>query len=422
MGKDDLTIKVNYVLGDTSAFKQGAHQASVATQQANAAASGLTTGTRAYNVQVGKPADSSPSTVKGVLENIIGTGWMKKLGIAGAVGAAAYGSIGTGASDMASVSAGGPFLRGHGFAGMIDSAYGFLSGRSTREALQDMKLQHGDFKVSQFSQKLETQREIDAVKRQATFKPITEINQLQRTQLEREKLSNELRMVRNQATAADEKVQAGRILDGMQVNQGRLGKMKVGGGIDEINFVKEQIKLQDDLIARSKDMIALRQQQVQLETEAVMQRKQTIKDDATAYGAMSPEERMFANSAAQRLRSGQQLTPEEISSLSGFGSARPDLDKYLRKQADESGFTGFLATAGDEGLRKAADRAEKTNVTVEAALDEEKLGAAIWKNAQGDLGEFIKKITVGSEAKLDLERRLQRLKTERSVVAGTSVD
>lgn len=433
----DLTIKVNYVLGDTSAFQQAGQQAdqlsrnaqnNMRTETATAVASQqqLINGVRAYNVQVGAAGAGAPKgMLGGFLQGGIG-GMMKGAGLAGALGLAAYGAIGTGASDYASISSGGPFLRGHGFAGMADSMYGFLSGRGTREALEDFKLGRGDLNASRYGQMLSTQREADSAAREGMFRPITEINPLRRQEAERNMLSRQLRTLRDQERKAVDGVNIDIGLDNL--GKGRIGSMRVGGEIDNINHLKMQVQLQDDIIARNREMVDIRKQQVQFETDALMQRKQSLHSDATRYATMSPEERMEAVSAGQRLSAGQPLTPDDIGTLSQFGGARNKLDAYLRKQAEGDGYSGFMGLVGDEKLKGAINQASGglgVSVTIEKieqALDEQKLGDAMWKAMQRDSEDSVNKIKVAGRVKIELEQKLHRLQEQRKVVVGTNLD
>lgn len=486
----EVTLKVNFTLGDRSAFSQASQQSDQLSRQTQANMRSETA-TAIANLNAfhaaGRDYASSRAQMwlasadtrawsnsrswggnglwrrgaegkeqKGMLAELItgGLPGLLKGGLAGAGLMAGYGLLGTGVSDFQNFGAGGNGLRGHGFAGILDSIYGMISGRNTREANEDFRLQRGDYRASQFGTSSEANRSIDALRRQMLVPPNSEINPLERIARERSDLRTAMWASKGQFDVAKSSVtdpgeMAARIAAkragdfelakqemtqkiAMQGHQAafadkelrkRIEESAPGPGadnIDMINSLKIQIKLQDDLATRAREMVGLREQQVQLENSALMSRKQQIKDDASQFGSMTPAERMFANSSAQRLMAGKQLTPEEIGSLGRFSSAKPALDKYLRKVADESGLTGFLGTVGDKDLREAAGRAQERNTSIEMQLDEKSLANAIWDEARKDILNLIKSIKTSTITKLELETKMENLQIKRQTITGTN--
>lgn len=427
----ELTIKVNYVLGDTTtAFVAASQQADQLSRNAqnNMKAETATAvaaqnqlaqnATRNMNVQLGQAAKP-----KSMLETFLGGGiggMLKSGGLAGALGLAAYGAVGTGASDYQNF-AGGMGLRGHGFSGMADSVYGFLSGRATKEAHEDFRMSRGDVNASLIRQRATTQGEADSLIRSGSFRPITEVNPLQKIEAERMQMAYKHRQMQRQA------------MDAQMNAMGQIPDFNVtrnAGEMDgQINSLKASIAGQEDVINRKKEMQAFRQQQVEFEGQNETSRRQSIRGDAQRYGSMTPEERMQAVSAGQRLSANQPLTPDEVGVLSQFSSSQDKLSKYLQKDAEGSGVTSFLKMIGDDKLKESYNRAEGGNIGInvtieklEQSLDEKVLADAIFQQMKKDSIDNANDVKILGKLKVELETKLQNLQEKRKVIAGTKLD
>lgn len=427
MSDKTLTVKVNYELGTTTAFVAASQQAAVLAQQAQsnarATANAVTSaqqqiaaGAMAHNHNINLAAPGKP---KSMLENFLGGGiggMLKSGGLAGALGLAAYGAIGTGAGDFQNFM-GGTGLRGHGFSGMADSVYGFLTGRATKEAHEDRRMELGDTNASLMRQRLTTQAEVDSIIRSGSYRPITEVNPLKKIEAERLQMGYKHRQMQRQAMNAQ--------MDALGAVQDFPVTNDLGTLDGQINTLKMNIAKQEDVITRKKEMQAFRSQQVDFEAGAETARRQSIRSDAQRYGSMTPEERMQAVAAGQRLSANQPLTQDEIGVLSQFSSAQDKLNKYLTKDAEGSGISSFLNMIGDDKLKESFKFAQGGNVGInvtieklEQSLDEKVLADAIFQQMKKESVENANDVKIQGKIKIELETKLQNLQEKRKAIFG----
>ena len=405
MSQKAVTVVVDYKLGSTEGFSQAA---SSAEQSAGRQSSAYVTELKRVQGAAGKAGGTAGAAASGNLPGILGL--LGKGGLTGLLGGSVYGAAGMLASDAANFGTGGPLMRGSGFIGAVDSAYGHLTGRGTYEAKRGWKIEEGQFQANQWQERMNTFREIDAVKRSMQFRPITEADPMKRLEKQRAQIDSEMRLARHDKEYSSVRFETAK----GDFKNNRIVGMNAGREADRIVMQNLENKNREDQLAREKEITALATQRRDFEHQILATRKESIRDSRIAYGAATPEERAAAQSAAGRLKRGENLMPEEIGMLNRFGIAQQPLQEYLARRGDQAGFNQFAAVAGDEQTSDAAQSAiakgqqnPNINIGIEAELGIEKVAAKVQdmlRKAVADELGTVKNVLV---TKQDVEQMLR---------------
>lgn len=403
MSQKNLTVVVDYKMGSAEGFSQAAASAE---QSAGRQSSAYVTELKRVQGAASKAGGVAGAAASGNLPGILGL--LGKGGLAGLLGGSLYGGAGMLASDAANFGTGGPLMRGSGFIGAIDSAYGHLTGRGTYEAKRGWKIEEGQFQANQWQERMNTFREIDSMKRSMLFRPITEADPMRRIEKQRAQIDAEIRQAKYDKEYSS--VRFATTKDDFKNN--RIVGMNAGRDTDRIVMQNLENKNKEDQLAREKEITALATQRRDFEHQILATRKESVRDSRIAFGAATPEERAAAMSAAGRLKRGENLMPEEIGMLGRFGIAQQPLQEYLSRRGDQASFNQFAAVAGDDQTSKAARAAiakgeRNINIGIEAELEAEKLAAKVQDLLRKAVAEEIGNVKNVLVSKQDVEQMLR---------------
>lgn len=366
----EVTIKVGYVLGSTKGLSDGAkHADQMASNIKGAGQAAAGSMQEGLDKLAKEQADegnkkSIGGTIKKSLDNVAGGfGLFKWIAAAGAA-AAAIGKV----SADSHMLAGGAMLRGQGISGMVTGAYDFMSGRGTKEGLQDLKLGQQDFYIGQIAQKMERAFEKSTALRETQFKPITEVDPLKRQVAEMVRLNSQRQQIANDMEKAQVKFSAER---GEMAN-GRFMNMRVGAGgafVDEVGELKSKIAEGQAMVQYKTQLKDIAKQELDLVAQQVQQRKEAVRSSALSFGAKTPLEQDFLKRAGARLNAGEELMPEEIGALGGVPMAQDKLNKYLMKRAGAGRFNEFAESVGDATVAGAARASVQVGGSIDVSIE-----------------------------------------------------
>ncbi len=341
----EVTIKVGYELGSTKGLDQGAkHADGMAAnikEAGKAAAGSMEDGLSKLAKEQAdeKSKKSIGGSIKKTLDNVAGGfGLFKWIAAAGAA-AAAIGKV----SADSHMLAGGAMLRGQGISGMVTGAYDFMSGRSTKEGLQDLKLGQQEFYINQIGQRMERAFERSSALRSVQFKPITEVDPLKRYAASLTRVES-----LKQQTGIDFQQSLHKFgVEADQLSRQRFMDMKAGNFVDEVGELNMRAASLQSEIKYQGTLGDLEKQRLDLVTQQVQTKRGELRGGALAFGAKTPMEQEFVKRAGRRLEMGEQLAPEEIGALSSDPAAQDMLNKMLMKRAMAGGYREHVGTVGD---------------------------------------------------------------------------
>lgn len=347
----ELTIKVNYVLGNGSAFEAAA----VAAENVNRkVASGFDKLASAVGPQAGSGLSGIASLLRG--------------GVAGAMGYfGVNAAIGAGNMIGSSIFAQG--ARGAGVVGAFDSVFGGISGRGVREHWADVKTGLGGAQAGIFGEGLATDTARFSIFNASRFAPSTAVDPFQRQREERELLIKQQAAAREAYKSVQSKYnQEMKAMD-------EINKSKQGANDDAVNTLNRK-KLQEAYYRHTEQFKAGElqrgEQLAQFDKAFYEQRKSSIRDFKLDFGGKTLAEQQSFKIAAGLLDAGQELLPEQIAMLRTSPVHAEKLNKHLMKNAERAGADDVLKTADTEIKRaaesKAAFKAVGGNMEVEDFL------------------------------------------------------
>ncbi|HQR41850.1 MAG TPA: hypothetical protein PLX97_04180, partial [Gemmatales bacterium] len=340
----ELTVKVNYVLGDQSAFAQAGSAAASVSQKVQ---STFASAARDLGLSVDGARRSLGSLLSGGIGTLAGAGVLS--GIAGGI-----------SSDLIMAKGAGGGMRGHGLSGLNDSFWGMVTGRSTKEAITDQKMWMSSQESALAGIRTSGLDASLAVTRSSMFKPITEVDPIKRLQEERGLLA----MQRGQAAWDYKQVMAGReaalkkvdFIHSQKMDLSQEGQRAWLAGLAEADKVflgKKQEYYQEE-VQRAGQMEAL--------NKSVFEgRKSQMRSSQMAWGAMTLAEQQSHRISLDLLKRRQKLLPEQISQLESIPEAKEMLDEYKLREGKASGhaeaMAGLKGDMGQANLRAVAMKA-----------------------------------------------------------------
>lgn len=390
--QEEVTIKINTVMGSTKGYDDAAKYAQKAmgqaaqqggAQVAQQFESGI--GSFIKKQQGGGSSGSKKALgmLEGVASNVAGGNAMGLIGMLGKLGgsaaiATALVNIGqqigvTNTMSNAGLS-GGNGLRGHGLYGSIMGVKDWFTGRSTREGMEDLQVGQNDFIRGQLTARLGTDTDVAMRRAGVAFNPLTEADPFERARQERAQLqarADDMRARRELAARRAENHSAAlRRAQYIDINTGH-------------NISKEAAQLQQAEMQKQAQQFAdageqITQQQRDFEFGQLGQRKAVLFQGKQAWGQTLPGERTHIVNILQKMRAGQRVGPTELAVARSQGWAQETVNKYLEEQADDASiggpsFSEALAAGGDKTYAEAARRQIQVGGKIEHYLDEQKL-------------------------------------------------
>lgn len=366
----ELTVKVNYVLGNQSAFTDAATQAEVVNQKVKQGATGVQSWLDKAKSAIGLGQGGVLSRAGGMLQAAGGIGGAGggALGSALGISGLLYGGGMLAQDAIGLFGGGGGPMRGHGFIGMADSLYGWMSGRGLRERRQDMKLSEGDFIAGQVGARLASERERFEIARQART-PITEVDPYRRAEMERRRMA----MDAGQNTLNLHKQEQEYRRDLAKMREGNILAMKAGKTVDWMNEERLRQTYMQNREESLRKMYAISGDRMAFEAQQLEQKKGTLREGQMAWGTMGVDERASVIMSAERLKKpGETLMPEEISRLNQMGIFRQAVQDYQLRKGAEGGYDELTRLAGDKEFATAGERAiSKRSRGIKTTLEEE---------------------------------------------------
>ena len=390
----EVLVKVGFVTGTTKAFDDAAKMSKQAGATVNQAANNAgqtleditNNAGKAFEEVAKKQSKKGKGSIVGGIEEGLkgiaaGGGLFKMLGLAGA----AAGAVGKLSSDFQMMSS-GTMLRGQGISGMLGDIKDFFTGRGTRESLEDFKLMKTDFNTNILAQTLERTFQKSTALREASIRPITEVDPLKRQ-------AEELSLVRERQRGVERAESKAELTAIIEKSRALSGKTGYDDWTDAAAYTKLEIELQKDQIRYKEQIRDLSKQELSIAAQQFEAKKGMIRGGKIAFGEMSIGEQQFALKAAERYKAGEQLHPSEVGMLRRTGIGGASMDEYAIKRAEQRGFTNLAADVGDKEVRKAAQASLTVGGTIEANLDTGKEFDKVFKKTE----EVVKKV----EAELD---------------------
>lgn len=325
----EVTVKVNYVLGNQSAFAEAGKRADD------------------VNKKVNEVGGSFLSKFQSVLTTgMQGGGISGMLGAAG-IGAGAMGTFGAG-YGIASGLAGtlhGSGMRGQGILGFIDDWMAPLSGRGAREAKQDIKIGQSGHFASVTGERLQAQREMQDLRRSTLFAPSTSVDPFQRQREERQMLANQMMSLQGDKSRTEREYQQNR---GAMV---ALNAQAIGAGERDTNnmnirkldaeYFKNTAKFKQEELARATELNAL-------DKSVYEQKKSMTRGSQLQFASMNLGEQQSLMMAAETLKAGKTLMPEQAAMLRSSPMFAEKMQAYDMQYAERSGFGQLRKLAGAE--------------------------------------------------------------------------
>ena len=390
----EVLVKVGFVTGTTKAFDDAAKMAKQAGGQvagaANAAGQTLedvsNSAGKAFEEVAKKQSKKGKGSIVGGIEEGLkgiaaGGGIFKMLGLAGA----AAGAVGKISSDVQMFGS-GTMLRGQGLTGMLGDIKDFFTGRSTRESLEDFKLMKSDFNTNILAQTLERSFQKSTALREASNRPITEVDPLKRQ-------AEELALVRKRISDTEDADFKNELVGLQEKSKNFAGKNTYADWVDAAAYTKLEVELQKSSIRYKEQLRDLSKQELAVTAQQFEAKKSMVRGGKIAFGEMTVGEQQFALKAAERYKAGEQLHPSEVGILRRSGIGGASMDQYSIDRAEKRGFTNLAALVGDKEVSKAAQASLTIGGTIEANLDTGKEFERVFKKTE----EFVKK----TEAELD---------------------
>jgi len=405
----EVLVKVGFITGTKQAFDDAQKMAGQASKGIQGAAGNAGQAVAAaVNVakdELGGLAEEqgkkgNKKGLVGSIENGLkalasGGGLFKWLGLAGA-GAATIGKI---ASDVQMSGMQGGGLRGHGLSGMVHDIKDFFTGRGTKEAMQDFNLMKSDFATKQFGETLERAFAKSTATREASYKPITEVDPLKRQKAE-------LALIRQKQKDTDSAADDSEIA-GLTKRAGFFakGKDRWNNFEESVEYDKIVLETEKDKLRYKEQLRDLSKQELAITAQQLESKKETIRGGKIAFGQMTAGEQEFAIKASERYKSGAELHPTEIAALRRTGFGDQAMNDYAIARAEKRGVNQLAANVGDPDIRKAAAISINVGGKLEANLDATKEFDKVFEQAK----DFTKKI----EDEIDmLRRKTQKLELD----------
>lgn len=404
MPTEEVTIKINTVMGSTKGVDDVARHVKNAAGSAAVQAGGVVVDNAraALETQVkelqsklfGGKGGGARGGSSGMFGSYTGAGGMLSQGLQGSMQGLASGNLlgmlGRFAAPLALLGAqanvmqgmggtmamtsmnldGGMGLRGQGIYGKLKGWQDWANNRDTYESGMDFRLQQGEFQRGLFSQKLgldveKAQRRINVDPR---FNPITEANQFEAARDRRAMLAQKQAEIRRQDKMAGEK------MGGYEAAMNQAAFMNVGmvgplWKLEENRTRVERLKQREQFQAMDEGVAEERKQ---FEFQQLGQKKATVQSARQQWGGMLPVQRAQTMSIISRMKAGQQVSPEEVSQIEGLGIANETVMEWRNKQAEQGafGFNKMASEIGDPTFSKAAKAAIKFDGKIEHYLDE----------------------------------------------------
>lgn len=393
----ELTVKVNYVLGDQSAFTDAASHA------------------EGVNKKIAASGESFLSRFQSGLGAMGGAAMrMAAGGLGGMLG---VGTIGAIAGNINSDLMTGGGLRGHGLSGLGDSFMGMVMGRGTREAMIDINKQQGEYIAAQRAGQVSSFMQQTDVMRGTAYGGVTEVDPVRRIEAERELM---------QQKDFHAKFDFGRLkgshdasIAEMRLHHDKLGDNSVQGkAAREMDLAR----INNVFLENQKNyLMGALQRQTEinnLDKQVFESRKAAMREGKMQWGGMTLAQQQSTKISLDLLKNKQPLMPEQIAQLHGIPEAKEALDEYLLKQGKEGGYGAAVAgLKGDMGRANAMSEGVKSSTGLD--IDPENFLEAgsrfeLTNKLKKFLGEGLAEIIAGLEGGQQWGREnAQRLMQER---------
>lgn len=334
----ELTVKVNYVLGNQSAFAD----AGAAAQQ--------------VNQEIGKVGNSFVSRLQSQMSGVGGAAMgLLRGGFGSVAGLGAAGAITGGVvSDM--MMGGGGGLRGRGISGMNDAFWGMVLGRDTKEAMTDRASTASGYLTDRYGIQVSGKESELAIRRSTAFTPSTEVDPIKRIEEERSI------MLKRQARAYEDykQLSGGRAAGRATIN--KIHDEQDDGTLDAKRAREASLAKYDEVTLEAKkrflaESLARTTELNNLDKQVFEQRKGMMRESRLHFGSMTHAEQQSAKIAADQLRAGKKLMPEQIGMLGSFPELKEMLDAYKLKESKDGGYLDVVAgSKGDMGRAAAMAR------------------------------------------------------------------
>lgn len=388
MPTEEVTIRINTVMGSTKGMEDTGRAVAgkISAQTGQAVSQGMTNAIQDMSrkkeggwKQIGKDIANGIGSVigpgsAGSVGGLIGGG-SKMLGmgaIAASVGAAVMAAQQVHTSMVMS-SMGlhdGDGLRGHGIYGQIMGIKDWWTGRATKEAVQDLDLGQRGFRRSQVQEAGASLADQQMRTHGAMFTPITTADTFERAREERARLEDQQR---------DLAMRRGNVLNRMAAYQRNLDKGKFldidsGKRISREDALQQRAMLEQQAVQMQDSIRGIAGQQRDFEAGQLAMRKGVVFQGRQAYGAMTPSDREFVRDAAERMKSGEVLSPSELAAVQSQPHMQEQVQKYLEGRSDkDDGYNKFVKETGDSTYANAAEKTIRLGGRIEHYLDENKL-------------------------------------------------
>lgn len=383
---EEVTIKINTVLGSTKGFDDAAKYASkvqgnMAVQAGQAVGDGFQSGivkalkesqrTTTKAQFIDKASNIASSAVSGNWAGLMGMGG-KMLGIGGlgVAGAMLGQQIGVYNTMSSAGLAGGNGLRGQGIYGTLMGVKDWFSGRSTRESIQDLALGQGEFRLGQLRERAGLGTETALRQAAVRFNPLTNADPFERVREERSLLQARADDMAKRRLDAERMSRRQAVL----IDEGKYLDIRTGNKIDREQALKVKAVLDEQSKAFGDQQEGISGQQRDFEFGQLGTRKSVLFGSRQSFGAMLPADREFVRDAANRMRAGQVLSPAELQAVQAQPHMQEQVQQYLERQSDEGNrFNKFVAETGDPTFAKAAAKQIQLGGKIEHYLDENRL-------------------------------------------------
>lgn len=321
----EITVRVNYVLGSNGAFVDAAGQAEHVNQKVASAASSI----RSH-------VERSGSMFARLLTGGIGT-------LAG--GAIAGNIAGLASSELAM---GGGGIRGHGFSGLNDSFWGMVTGRGTREALTDMKMQAASTFSGMVGQRLGLQSMASDLGTRFGYTPSTQVDPYLRIEEERSLMKKRMGWARSDQFEIEKSYGPQRATM-VSLNAQAVGDNdKLAGSINLHKLDAEYLKNRAEF---SKQDLARATELNQLDKQVFEQRKGMMRAGRMNWASMTFGDQQYMRITRDEMRAGKDLTPHQHGMMRSVPEFEQEYNKYVMEKDRKSGKDGyneFISGSGGE--------------------------------------------------------------------------
>lgn len=400
MATEEVTIKINTVMGSTKGYDDAAAYAQKAMTGA-AQQGGHQVGQQfmsgiAKSVVQSQGGGSGGGVGKkggilGVLESVAGNaasgnamGLLGMLGRFAGVGAAlatvatVAQKIGVTATMANAGMSGMGGLRGQGVVGTVMGVKDFFTARSTRESMEDLQVSQNDHTRSLLQARSDLNTDVQMRRAGTQFAPLTQANPFERVREERELLKRQRADMEQRRHTAMRQFED----SATRLRQGRYIDIRTGHDISKEDALQQHAMLNQQNQKFQDRVEGFAGQSRDLEFGQLGMRKQVIESGRQAWGQMLPTDREFTRRALEKMRAGGQLSPSELSAAQAVPEAAEGVRKYIEGQANNGagpGYNEMVAQVGDPEYRDAARKKIQFGGTIEHHLDQAQVAAAAQK-------------------------------------------